>query len=199
MTFGQLFGKVFICSILVLSGIGKLQNPAEISQYMVNKTDAFYKLVSEQPELKPYLQYFKFNELIKHNPELLIQCIGLLELLVALSLIMNILYFGLTFAAALVPITLIMHNPLTVTKAEQFNEILNCIKNLGFIGATMMMSVPPSWTGKALDKTKFQGENFGNLEQKKHVQAAAAKEQNKKITPKVSEQISAKKRTQKRD
>ena len=199
MTFGQLFGKLFICVILVISGIDKLQDPAEISKYMVYKTDAFYKLLSEQPELKPYLQYFKFNELIKHNPELLIQCIGLLELLVALSLIMNIRYFGLTFAAALVPITLIIHNPFTVTKAEQFNEILNCIKNLGFIGATVMMSVPPCWSGKALDKTKIQGEKFGNSEEKKHVQAAAAKEQKQKITPKVSEQIGNKKRTQKRD
>ena len=200
MSFGQFFGKIFICVILVLSGISKLQDPVEISQYTVNKTDSFYKLVSSQPELKPYTQYIKFNDVIKHNPEILIQCIGLLEILVALSLLMNVRYFGLTFAAALVPITLIMHNPLTVPKTQYFNELLQCIKNLGFIGATIMMSVPSFKADKVIKKidvadikkTKVADVKkiVKQQEKAKHDQETSnqkTKEQNKKATTKVVE------------
>ena len=61
-----------------------------------------------------------------------------------------------------------------------------------------MISVPPNWSEKGINKTKIQMEKFGNYKQEKHAQTAK-KEKNKKPNPDVSGNTSKKKITKQRN
>jgi uncharacterized membrane protein YphA (DoxX/SURF4 family) len=191
MKFGEFVGRFLFSVLFLLAGIGKIMDPHEAAQYTVAKTDSFYGLLKTIEQVQPYIPYINATSIIKHNPDYFIKSIGIFELLTGIAILFKYNYLGVIMGLALVPITLIMHNPLTVPKDQYFNELVNCVKNLAIIGICIFISVPYETTEKVEIE---EGEKYSAQEQRKF---ESKKGEGKKAADKNQNQNQPKKQTKK--